>query len=102
MRHILAALSFICAISFGHAVQAETRIFIIANNPDGYGIEQCLASGAPCGAAAAAAYCRARDFKRAGFYRRVGRDEITGGVPHGAVACQGGACTEFVAIECAR
>ena len=62
----------------------------------------CLATGAPCGAAAAAAYCRSRDFAQAVSYRKVDRDEITGAVPAGATACNGRACNEFVAIECRR
>jgi hypothetical protein len=32
---------------------AETRVFIIANQADGYGVDQCLASGEKCGASAA-------------------------------------------------
>jgi hypothetical protein len=30
------------------------------------------------------------------------RAEVTGGIPPGAIACKGGDCSEFVAIECAR
>ena len=102
MRYVLAALSFAAALHFSVSAQAEKRIFIIANNSDGYGIDRCLASGAPCGAAAATAYCRSRDFAQAGSYRKVDRDEITGAVPASSPACKGGACNEFIAIECQR
>ncbi|MGD9920431.1 MAG: hypothetical protein AB7V13_03145 [Pseudorhodoplanes sp.] len=82
-------------------VLAERRIFIIANSPDGYGVDRCLASGATCGAAAAAAYCQSRQFSAAASYRKIDRDEITGAVPtSGACGHQG--CDEFVAIECRR
>jgi hypothetical protein len=101
MRYLLAALTFAAGLHFNVSAQAERRIFIIANNPDGYGIDRCLASGASCGAAAATAYCRSRDFDRANSYRRVERTEITGVVPAGSTACNG-LCNEFVAIECAR
>ena len=101
MRFVLAALSFAAALYFSVSAQAEKRIFIIANNSDGYGIDRCLANGAACGAAAATAYCRSREFTQAGSYRKVDRDEITGAVPAGT-GCKGGTCNEFVAIECQR
>ena len=63
------------------SAQAEKRIFIIANNSDGYGIDRCLASGANCGVAVATAYCKSRDFSQAASFRKVDHDEITGAVP---------------------
>jgi hypothetical protein len=83
------------------SASAEKRVFIIAN-VDGYGIDRCLATGASCGASVATAYCKARDFTAAASYRKVERDEITGAVPAGNTTCRGGACDQFVAIECAR
>jgi len=100
MRYVLAALTFAAILSGSVSAQAEKRIFIIANNSDGYGIDRCLATGASCGAAAATAYCRSRDFHQAASFRKIDRGEITGAVPASA-AC-GGACDQFVAIECAR
>ncbi|MPZ39406.1 MAG: hypothetical protein GEU95_15395 [Rhizobiales bacterium] len=102
MRYLLAALTSAAALYFTVSAQAERRIFIIANNADGYGIDRCLASGAACGAAAATAYCRSRDFNKAASYRRVDHKVVTGAVPAGRTACNGAACNEFVAIECAR
>jgi len=80
--------------------QAERRIFIIANNADGYGVDRCLASGASCGSNVATAYCRAQDFQRALSFRRIDRAEVTGTVPRTG-RCPG-ACDDFVAIECSR
>jgi hypothetical protein len=80
--------------------QAEKRIFTVANNPDGYGIDRCLAAGAPCGTAAAAAYCRARDFAEVLSFRRV--DRATPAVAVAANDCSSDRCEAMVAIECAR
>src|SRR5687768_10284896 len=102
MRYLLAALTFAAAMYVNVSAQAEKRIFIIANDADGYGIDRCLATGAACGAAAATAYCQSRAFARAGSFRKVDRDEITGAVPSAGAACKGGSCNEFVAIECSR
>ncbi len=81
------------------ALRPRSAVFIIANNSDGYGIDRCLATGANCGVAVATAYCRAREYAQAASFRRVERDEITGGVPttNGSAARN-----EFVAIECLR
>jgi hypothetical protein len=101
MRYAIAVLTFMAALYLNVSAQAEKRIFIIANNADGYGVDRCLASGAACGAAAAAAYCKSREFKAAASYRKVDRAELTGAVPSGGSACPGG-CNAFVAIECSR
>ena len=97
MRYIFAALAFAAALYGNVSAQAEKRIFIIANNPDGYGVDRCLASGASCGAAVATAYCKSRDFVQAASYRKVERDEITGAIPTSVAKTE-----EFVAIECSR
>jgi hypothetical protein len=102
MRYLLAALTFAAALYVNVSAQAEKRIFIVANNSDGYGIDRCLATGAACGAVVAGAYCRSRDFSQAASYRRVERHEVTSVLPAGATACNGAACSELVAIECAR
>ena len=102
MRILLATVTF--AILLGAtAAQAEKRIFIVANNADGYGVDRCLASGAKCGSAAAAAYCKSREFAQANSFRQVDKDEITGAIPTGGGDCKGGSCEQqFVAIECSR
>ena len=101
MRSLLATITF--ALLLGASVaQAEKRIFIIANNADGYGVDRCLASGAACGKAAAVAYCKSREFAQAVSFRHVDKDEITGAIPTNSGACKGGHCEQFVAIECSR
>jgi hypothetical protein len=102
MRSIHAFLA--CAfVKIASAASADSRVFIIANQADGYGIDQCLARGETCGAHAARSYCQSRDFAQATSYRRVDPDEITGSVPKTAgVACTGAGCHEYVAITCQR
>jgi hypothetical protein len=102
MRCILAALTFAAALYGNVSAAAEKRIFVIANNADGYGVDRCLASGATCGRAVATAYCQAKDFAQAASFRRVDRDEITGAIPAANSVCSGRGCEEFVAIECTR
>jgi hypothetical protein len=103
MRSTIAAAVFAAALLAAGTAQAERRVFIIANNGDGYGIDRCLASGAACGAAAANSYCRSREFAQALTYRKVDRDDITGAIPTtGPGSCHGGTCDDFVAITCTR
>ena len=101
MRFVIAAAALVL---FGTAAaQAEKRVFIIANNADGYGVDRCLASGAPCGEAVANSYCHSREFAQALAYRKVDRDDITGAIPQsGPGSCHGANCDEFVAITCSR
>lgn len=101
MRSLPALL--VCALSLAaSAALAETRVFIIANEADGYGVDQCLAKSEKCGAHAARAYCQSRDFLQASAYRRVDPDEITGSVPKTGAKCNHGRCDEYVAITCQR
>src|SRR6266481_10195603 len=86
MRSLSALLTcaFVLAAS---AASADSRVFIIANQADGYGVDQCLAKGDKCGAHAALSYCKSRDFAQAPSYRRVDLDEITGAVPKAGGNC---------------
>jgi hypothetical protein len=99
MRIVLAVI--IPAILLAAPAQAERRTFTVANNPDGYGIDRCLAAGAACGVAVATAYCRARDFEQAVSFRRIGRDGDAA-IAVSARDCPSGLCDAFVAIECSR
>jgi hypothetical protein len=101
MRSLLATVTFAMLLG-ASAAQAEKRIFIVANNADGYGVDRCLASGSRCGSAAATAYCKTREFAQATSFRQVDKDEITGAIPTNSGACKGGNCEHFVAIECSR
>ena len=98
----LSALLALCLLVCATPASAETRVFIIANQADGYGVDQCLARGEKCGAPAARSYCESRDFAAASSYRRVDPDEITGSVPKTAANCPKGNCGEYVAITCQR
>jgi hypothetical protein len=94
------ASAFLFAAS---AASADSRVFIVANQADGYGVDQCLARGDKCGAHAARSYCQSREFAQATAYRRVDPDEITGAVPSGGGdRCAGPVCGEYVAITCQR
>ena len=102
MRTLLVGLAAILCISFAGSAQAERRMFIIANDGDGYGIDHCLSSGDKCGAAAANAYCKSHQFASAASYRKVDRDDITGAIPTGGSGgCRGNTC-DVVAIVCTR
>lgn len=103
MRTLFALLTAAAVICLASTAKAERRMFIVSSNADGYGVDRCLETGAKCGAAVAAAYCKARQFVEAASYRKVDRDEITGSVPTASPGtCRGGQCDEFVAIVCSR
>ena len=89
-------------LSAASAASADSRVFIVANQADGYGVDQCLAKGEKCGAYAARSYCQSRDFAEASSYRRVDPDEITGSVPKAGGNCTHAGCNDYVAITCQR
>ena len=98
MRSLFVAFAALLAMPGAHA---EKRVFIVANNADGYGVDRCLANGAACGNAVATAYCTSHQFHSALSFRKVDRDDITGAIP-ASTGCRGAGCDEFVAIECGR
>src|SRR6201986_3625360 len=82
---------------------ADSRVFIIENQADGYGVDQCLAKGDKCGEHAASSYCKSQNFAQALAYRSVDPDEVTGSVPKPAGGhCAHGLCGEYIAIPCQR
>jgi hypothetical protein len=91
----------VMSVSVAHA---ENRMFIIANLAnDGYGVDDCLSSGAECGKAVANSYCRSHDYSQAVSFRNVDRGDITGAIPASASgSCKGASCDHLVAIECTR
>jgi hypothetical protein len=93
-----------CALLFfASSAYADSRVFIVANQADGYGVDQCLARGEKCGAHAARSYCQSREFASASAYRRVDPDEITGALSDGdSEKCTRSGCGEYVAITCQR
>ena len=103
MRTVLVSLAAVLCLCLVNTAQAERRMFIIANDADGYGVDRCLASGDKCGAAAANAYCKSHAFAEAASFRKVDRNDMTGAIPAGgAGGCKGRKCNEFVGIVCSR
>jgi hypothetical protein len=103
MRLVIAACAAATVLLGAASAQAEKRVFIIANDGDGYGVDNCLASGGSCGAAVANSYCHSREFAQATSFRKVDRDDITGAIPASTSgSCRGDNCDNFVAIECSR
>jgi len=101
MRSTSALLACVFTLA-ASAASADSRVFILSNQADGYGVDQCLAKGEKCGAHAALSYCQSRDFAEATSYRRVDPDEITGSVSKGGQSCNHAGCNEYVAITCQR
>ncbi|WP_458756452.1 hypothetical protein ACSVBT_11875 [Afipia sp. TerB] len=101
MRLILPALAACLLLGPVFPAHADSKVFLVANQPDGYGVDQCLAKGENCGAPAARAYCHAHHYAEAVSYRRVSPDELTAAVPQSTV-CRGSGCDEYVAIICQR
>ena len=98
------AVSFAALLCLGlvNSAQAERRMFLVANDADGYGVDRCLASGEKCGAAAAKAYCMTQDFAEASTYHKVDRNDMTGTSSSGvSEGCRGSSCN-IVAIVCTR
>ncbi len=103
MRSVVAAGAFAVVLFGVAAAHAEKRVFIIASNADGYGVDRCLSSGGACGDAVANSYCRSHDYAQAVSFRKADRDDTTGAIPaSGPESCKGGSCDGFVAIECSR
>jgi len=103
MRFLIAAGAAAAVVLGAAAAQAEKRVFIVANDADGYGVDRCLSSGAACGEAAANSYCKSREFAQVLSFHKVDRDDITGAIPTSDPgACKRGNCDDYVALECSR
>jgi hypothetical protein len=103
MRSLIATGAIAAMLFTAAAAHAEKRIFIIASDADGYGVDRCLTTGGPCGATVANTYCHAHEFSQALSVHKVDRDDITGAIPtSGPGSCKSGSCDNFVAIECTR
>jgi hypothetical protein len=79
---------------------AENRTFVITDPQDGYGVDQCLTTGASCGKLIANAYCQEKDFHHAASFRTVDASEATASIAAQATARAKPAV--LVAIDCAR
>ena len=102
MRNLIALPTIIVFLALALPAGAETRIFLVENQPDGYGIDQCLASGANCGKPMASAYCQSRKYGQAVSFHKAEPDEITGGGVSVDAICRARGCADLVAIECKR
>jgi len=100
MRPLLVPFFILALVAGAASAQAEQRIFIVSSYSNDYRAARCLTDSEKCSEAMAAAFCKSREYARATSYRKVPRQEITGGVS--ASACNGGTCEEFVAISCER
>ncbi len=98
----LASLVVTAVLASALSARAETKIFFVENQPDGYGIDQCLASGANCGKPMARAYCQSRQYGQALSFRKAEPEEMSEGKATGDATCRASGCVEFVAIECQR
>jgi hypothetical protein len=103
MRFVIAAAAAATVLLSAAGAQAEKRLFIVANNADGYGVDRCLTTGgSSCGTAVANSYCHSHEFAQALSFEKVDRDDITGAIPTtGPDACRGPSCS-YVAITCSR
>jgi hypothetical protein len=96
MKHaLLVGLGLLALIG---SAKAEHRTFVIANQPGEYGVDQCLSTGARCGAVVADAYCQSRDFAKAKSFRLAEATEVTSAV----TAVSAGTTPQLIAIECER
>jgi hypothetical protein len=102
MRKLVVLSTIIIVLAWALPAGAETKIFIVENQPDGYGIDQCLASGSNCGKPMASAYCQSRQYAQATSFRKAEPDEISVARASGDAACRTLGCIDFVAIECER
>lgn len=106
MRKRLSALAVLAMSAVSFAVmldssrETEARIgkqrdFVIAGS-DGYGTQDCFASGSSCGRIVADAWCEAKGFRGALAYRKLAPDEITGSTS----ASRGGPAPDSFLISC--
>jgi hypothetical protein len=103
MRKLIVPVTIVVVLlALALPASAETKIFIVENHPDGYGIDQCLASGANCGKPMASAYCQSRNYGQAISFRKVEPTEITAGGVSGDATCRTRGCVDVIAIECQR
>lgn len=101
----MRSVFFIAFVAFAltSPAGAETRVFIVANQADNYGVDRCLVSQERCGSVVATAYCQAQYYNQAKSYRKLDREEITQSVSiRSDATCRAGVCPDLVAIECIR
>jgi hypothetical protein len=101
-RSVLCVVIGLCVGVATVAAASESRTFVVANAADGYGVDQCLATGANCGKLIANSYCQTHDFAEARSFRKIDSPEITGSIPALKPAGWQPDRDGYVAIECIR
>jgi hypothetical protein len=102
MRTPLVGLVAALCLGLVTSANAERRLFFVANDSDGYGIDRCLASGAKCGTAVANAYCKRQSFAEAATFHKADQGDITSAISaEGTDSCHSSGC-DVVAIVCTR
>ncbi len=91
MRRTVAILGFGTMLAAGalsflvlpngasRAAETDAATFLIPAS-DGYGVAECLASGAECGRVIATAWCEAQGFRRAEAFGPSRPEDVTGSV----------------------
>ncbi|HYF55285.1 MAG TPA: hypothetical protein VEA41_13585 [Salinarimonas sp.] len=109
MRRTVAILGFSAIVAAGslsflvlpngasRAAGTEPATFLIPAS-DGYGVAECLASGAECGRVIATAWCEAQGFARADAFGPSRPEDATGSIEVAERTAEG----RPIAITCAN
>lgn len=74
---IAAAIPFLVTPASQPRAQAGGEVTFLIPASDGYGVGDCLASGAECGRVVADAWCEAQGFARAARFGQVAPEDVT-------------------------
>ncbi|MBS7541553.1 hypothetical protein [Ancylobacter oerskovii] len=101
LRSALLAAAFSAAIPAFTLAETADKIFVV-DMSDGYGVDNCVATGGACGQAIADAWCRVHDFQHAVSFGKVTSDALRLSVAAktAQTTCTGGSCRDTVAITC--
>jgi hypothetical protein len=102
MRTLLVHIAFLLCVGLALPARGEEHAFVVANDPDGYGIDRCLAYGERCGTAAANAYCKTQAFSTAATFHKASHVDVTGSVAPDASTCSVSGNCPMVVIVCIR
>ena len=77
---ILRTLILLAALVGASPAYAQNVESFIVANDDGYGVDSCLESGAPCGQPIANAWCEANGYSQAIEFRKQTPADVTGSI----------------------
>lgn len=97
MKRVLLVVASFAAVT---AASAESRTYVIANQPGEYGVDQCLSTGARCGTLIANAFCESNGFAKARTFRVADATDVTNSVTPVSTGSSTG--PQMIAIECER